>query len=168
MNYFDLTETEAFRKLNAYQKGKPGLKELLTPEAVRKYVAPAGKDLFFSYAGKGITPELVQLCQSLADEQECIAKYRSLLAGGIANRGENRAVLHHQCRSAETDTFYAREKETFYAFSDQVRSGAIKSSTGKVFDTLVQIGIGGSGLGPKALSKGLFGYCQAEKVTPIL
>ena len=168
MNYFDLTETEAFRKLNAYQKGKPGLKELLTPEAVRKYVAPAGKDLFFSYAGKGITPELVQLCQSLADEQECIAKYRSLLAGGIANRGENRAVLHHQCRSAETDTFYAREKEKFYAFSDQVRSGAIKSSTGKVFDTLVQIGIGGSGLGPKALYKGLFGYCQAEKVTPIL
>ena len=168
MNYFDLTETEAYRKLCAYYRKKPELKKMLTPEAVKKYIAPAGKNLSFSYAGKGIAPELVELCQSLADEQECIAKYRSLLAGGIANKGENRAVLHHQCRSTDRDTFYALEKERFSAFSDKVRSGAIKSSTGKVFDTLVQIGIGGSGLGPKALYKGLLGYCQAEKVAPIL
>ena len=66
MNYFDLTETEAYRKLCAYQKEKPELKKLLTPEAVKKYIAPAGKELWFSYAGKGITPELLELCQSLA------------------------------------------------------------------------------------------------------
>ncbi|MBO7429728.1 MAG: glucose-6-phosphate isomerase [Spirochaetia bacterium] len=178
MNYFGLTETEAFKKLCAYYKGKPSLKELLTPEAVRKYVAPAGRNLSFSYAGKGITPQLVQLCQSLADEQECIAKYRSLLAGGIANKGENRAVLHHLCRgtadlpvsekTADNAAFYESQKEQFFAFADKVRSGAIKSSTGKVFDTLVQIGIGGSGLGPKALYKGLLGYCRAENIAPIL
>ena len=168
MNYFDLTETEAYRKLYAYCKGKPELKKLLTPEAVKKYVAPAGKNLSFSYAGKGITPELMELCQSLADEQECIAKYEDLLAGGIANKGENRAVLHHLCRSEKPDTFYAREKERFYAFSDKVRSGALKSSTGKVFDTVVQIGIGGSGLGPKAVYQGLLGYCLAENVSPVL
>ena len=68
MNYFDLTETESYRKLCAYYKGKPELKKLLTPEAVEKYVAPAGKNISFSYAGKGMTPELVELCQSLADE----------------------------------------------------------------------------------------------------
>ena len=178
MNYFDLTETEAYRKLCAYYKGKPELKKLLTPEAVEKYVAPAGKNISFSYAGKGMTPELVELCQSLADEQECIAKYRDLLAGGIANKGENRAVMHHLCRgtsglpvsdkSAACGKFYAREKAQFFAFSDQIRPGALRSSTGKKFDTVVQIGIGGSGLGPKAVYQGLLGYCRAEKVSPIL
>ena len=178
MNYFDLTETEAYSKLCTYYSGRAELKALLTPEAVRKYVAPAGKNLSFSYAGKGIAPELMELCQSLADEQECIPKYRALLAGGIANRGENRAVMHHLCRgtaglplsekSAANAAFYQREKEAFYAFADQVRAGAVKSSTGKVYDTVVQIGIGGSGLGPKAVYQGLLGYCRAEQVTPIL
>ena len=178
MNYFDLTETEAFRKLCAYYKEKPELKKLLTTEAVKKYVAPAGKDLTFSYAGKGITPVLMELCQNLAEEQECIAKYRDLLAGGIANKGEKRAVMHHLCRgtsdlpvsekSAARGKFYAREKEAFFVFADQVRSGKIKSSTGKVYETVVQIGIGGSGLGPKALYQGLLGYCQAKKVSPVL
>ena len=168
MNYFDLTETEAFRRLSAYYEKKPELKKLLTPDAVEKYVVPAGKDLIFSYAGKGITPELLALCQSLADEQECIPKYRALLAGAIANKGEARAVLHHRCRSEEADSFYAKEKKAFYSFADRVRAGAIKSSTGKVYDTVVQIGIGGSGLGPKALYNGLLEYCKAEKVSPVL
>ncbi len=178
MKYFDLTETEAYRKLCTYCKGRTELKKLLTADAVEKYVAPAGKNLSFSYAGKGITPELLKLCQSLADEQECIAKYRALLAGAIANRGENRAVLHHLCRgtaglpvsekTAENAAFYGRQKEQFFAFADKVRSGAVKSSTGKVFDTVVQIGIGGSGLGPKALYNGLLAYCQTEKISPIL
>ena len=144
MNYFDLTETEAYRKLCTYCKGRTELKKLLTADSVEKYVAPAGKNLSFSYAGKGITPELLKLCQSLADEQECIAKYRALLAGAIANRGENRAVLHHLCRgtaglpvsekTAENAAFYGRQKEQFFAFADKVRSGAVKSSTGKVID----------------------------------
>ena len=178
MNYFDLTETEAYRKLCAYQKEKPELKKLLTPGAVKKYIAPAGKELWFSYAGKGITPELLELCQSLASEQECIAKYKDLLAGGIANKGENRAVMHHLCRSAEglptsgksasNAAFYEKEKKSFYEFADKVRSGAVKSSTGKLFDTVVQVGIGGSGLGPKALYQGLYNYCQADRVTPVL
>ena len=155
MNYFDLTETEAYKALCAYYKGKPELNKLLTPEAVKKYAAPAGKNLTFSYAGKGVTDELLALCQSLADEQECIAKYQDLLAGGIANKGEARAVLHHLCRSERTDTLYAQEKEAFFAFADKVRSGKVKSSTGKVFDTVVQIGIGGSGLGPRAVYQGL-------------
>ncbi len=178
MNYFDLTETEAYRKLCAYYKGKPELKQLLTPEAVKKYVAPVGKNISFSYAGKGISPELVELCQRLADEQECIAKYRSLLAGGMANKGEGRAVMHHLCRgtsglpisekSAACSKFYAQEKEKFFAFADQIRSGALRSSTGKVFDTVVQIGIGGSGLGPKAVYQGLLNYCLMEKISPVL
>ena len=178
MNYFDLTETEAYSKLCAYYRGKPELKKLLTADAVKEYVVPAGKSLFFCYAGKGMTPELVELCQSLADEQECIAKYRDLLAGGIANKGEARAVMHHLCRgtaglplsdkSAAHGKFYAKEKDRFFAFADKVRSGAVKSSTGKVFDTVVQIGIGGSGLGPKAVYQGLLGYCKAENVSPVL
>ncbi len=168
MNYFDLTETEAYRKLCAYYKEKPGLKKLLSPDAVEKYVVPAGESLYFNYAGKGITPELIKLCQALAEEQECLAKYRDLLDGGIANKGEHRAVLHHQCRSSAPDSLYAREREKFFAFADQVRSGAVRSSTGKQFDTVVQIGIGGSGLGPKALYHGLLGYCRSEGVSPLL
>ena len=54
MNYFDLTETEAYKKLIAYYRKRPELKKLLTPEAVEKYVAPAGRNLSFSYAGKGL------------------------------------------------------------------------------------------------------------------
>lgn len=86
--------------------------------------------------------------------------------------------MHHLCRgisglpvsekSAACGKFYVQEKEKFFAFSDQIRSGASKSSTGKKFDTVVQIGIGGSGLGPKAVYQGLLGYCQAEQVSPVL
>ena len=178
MNYFDLTGTKAFRKLSAYYGKRPDLKALLTPDAIRTYVVQAGKDLSFSYAGKGITPEVIKLCQDLADEQECIEKYLSLLGGGIANKSENRSVMHHLCRgtdglplsdkSAEHGRFYAAEKERFCHFADQIRAGKIQSSTGKSFDTVVQIGIGGSGLGPKALYEALELYCQAEHVTPVL
>ena len=147
MNYVDLTETRAYHALVAYYQKKPELKKLLTPEAVEKYRMAAGKELSFSYAGKGITQELLGLCQNLVNEQECIAKYRDLLASGIANKGE---------------------KEKFYAFADQVRFGAVKSSTGRAYNTVVQIGIGGFGLGPKAMYEGLLGYCQAEKVSPLL
>jgi len=178
MRYTDLTDTDAYKKLCEYHPDKPILGKLLTYDNIKKFTTPAGERLYFSYACKGITAPLMQLFQNLADEQECVDKYADLIAGGIANPSENRAVLHHLCRgkdglpiseeSARHADFYEKQKELFFAFSDKIRSGIIKSSTGKVFDTAVQIGIGGSGLGPRAVYHGLVGYCQAEGVFPIL
>jgi glucose-6-phosphate isomerase len=107
-----------------------------------------------------VDDELLDLLQSLADEQELVAKYRALLSGEVINTGEKRKVLHQLLRGElqpviengkNIGDFYREELRRFCDFAEQVRSGKRKGSSGKAFNTVVQIGIGGSDLGPRAL-----------------
>jgi glucose-6-phosphate isomerase len=73
-------------------------------------------------------------------------------------RGQlGKAVVHE---GKDLGSFYKAELERFSAFADAVRSGKITGSTGKVFKNAVQIGIGGSDLGPRALYLALDNWAQ--------
>jgi len=88
------------------------------------------------------------------------------------NTGENRKVLHQLLRGEQglpvlengknIGDFYRKELERFCKFADDVHGGKFKNAAGKPFDTVIQIGIGGSDLGPRALYLALENWAEAE------
>ncbi|MBI9104558.1 MAG: glucose-6-phosphate isomerase [Spirochaetales bacterium] len=170
INYSNLDQAKAFSKLETMVADKkvPTLKSLLSSERVTSCSLPAGGGLTYNFAAKQADDEILKTLYALADEQQVLDKYEELLNGERINTGENRMVLHHLTRGQcgepviEGDKnlgdFYAEQAERFYAFSRDIHSGKIKGSTGKNFKTVVQIGIGGSDLGPRALYLALKGW----------
>ena len=169
ISYKNLDSTESFKALCNRKDIKSNL--LLNSEGIKNASIPAGAGLKYNYAAKRVDAELIDVLQKLADEQQLIAKYKELLSGAYINTGENRMVLHQLTRGEQNGvvdfngknqrTFYTEQEERFKAFADKVHSGEIKGSTGKNFDTVVQIGIGGSDLGPRAL------YLSLENICPL-
>jgi glucose-6-phosphate isomerase len=133
--------------------------------------------LIYNYAAKALDDDVVNALQALSDEQELIAKYRALLEGEVMNTGEGRKVLHHLLRSTDGKAhtgkavthegrdlgeFYRKELERFCAFAEKVRAGEIAPAPGKRYTAFAQIGIGGSDLGPRALSIALENWAAGE------
>ena len=154
MEYKNLDKALAYQDL--VKLDKVSLKNNLTVKRIRDYQAPAGAGLTYSYAAMPVNK-----------------KYVALLSGEMMNPGEKRLVLHQLTRGnctgskvyaddEEKDEFYRQQLERIKDFSGRVRSGKIKSSTGKKFDTVCQIGIGGSDLGPRALYLALKGWATGE------
>jgi len=119
-----------------------------------------------------VDAEALSLLQALADEQALVAKYKALLDGETINTGENRKVLHHLLRGEQgrpvveggknIGEFYRGELRRFCDFAELVHHGKYKGSTGKSFTAVVQIGIGGSDLGPRALYLALENWAAKE------
>jgi glucose-6-phosphate isomerase len=158
--YSDLDAAKAFRNLVSAPRPKP-LPELLTPARVSACSIPMGGGLTYNFAAKLVDDAVVGLLADLAREQDLIAKYRVLLDGEEVNTGEGRKVLHQLTRGQlgknvefegkNVRSFYEGEREKFSQFARNVHSGKIVGSTGKRFTRAVQVGIGGSDLGPRAL-----------------
>ena len=160
MDYKNLDQTKTFRFLKALA---PFDVRKIDSKRIEKYMVDEAGTLKFNYAALPVDDMIIDQLQELADEQQLIEKYRALLGGAIANPGENRLVLHHLTRGrvldgvpvnadgVEKGAFYAEELEKIRVFSEKVRKGEVLSSTGKKFEHVVQIGIGGSDLGPRAL-----------------
>jgi glucose-6-phosphate isomerase len=128
--------------------------------------------LKYSWAAKAVDEECVKLLQAAADEQELIVKYKALLDGQMMNTGEKRKVLHQLSRGQQGQPviengknigdFYRKELDRLCDFASAVHNGKYKGSTGKDFTTVVQIGIGGSDLGPRAMYLGLENWAVTE------
>ena len=156
--YVNLDKTAAYNRLK--QCVKPSLKALLSVERIKKNEIKAGGGLVYNYSAKAVTDEIVDILAELSLEQELIQKYMAILSGKRMNTGENRMVLHQLTRGqtiapvvedgSDLGAFYNEQKKRIADFAEKVHKGDIKGSTGKVFDTVVQIGIGGSDLGPRA------------------
>ena len=95
----------------------------------------------------------------------------SMFAGDHVNTSEDRAVLHVALRNPKTGGFKINEAGVdevhdvlahMKEFSEQVRSGAWKGYTGKKIDTIVNIGIGGSDLGPVMVCEALKHYSKRD------
>jgi glucose-6-phosphate isomerase len=174
MKFIDFDKTAAYTRLLDLAPAGKGFDfaAALTGERVRRALVPLGGGLNYSWAAKAVAGPVLEALQALADEQELIGKYRALCEGELMNTGEGRMVLHHLLRgqlgkpvfqgTKNLGEFYAHELARFSAFADQVRSGGIRGSTGKAFTTAVQIGIGGSDLGPRALYLALENWAQTE------
>ncbi len=170
VQFRNLDESPAFRALLG--RGPSDLRAALTAEAFETRRADAGGGLTFSWAASDAGDETVSLLGALAAEQELVEKYRLLASGHRMNTGEDRMVLHHLTRGEPAGkvvrdgrdfrAFYEGERLRAADFARRIHSGSLTGSTGKRFRTAVQIGIGGSDLGPRALFLALETWARAK------
>lgn len=118
----------------------------------------------YFYGSAGLPNTLINDFQQTCDNEHIINKYKQLLSHHIMNISENRQVNHHHCRN-NTLSFYEKEQKKANEFATNVHNKTITSSTNKPYKTIVQIGIGGSFLGPKTLYHALKTYATASQTT---
>jgi glucose-6-phosphate isomerase len=166
IEYRNLDSCGSFAKL--LLQDVPDISALLSPQRVESYQAPMAAGLAYNYAAKTVDGPLLESLQALADEQQLIAKYQALLNGEVMNTGEGRMVLHHLCRGQcgedviqdgrNLREFYREQQERVAEFAREVHRGTVTADGGQPFEAVVQVGIGGSDLGPRALYLALLGH----------
>ena len=130
-------------------------------ERVKNYSIPMAAGLVYNYAAKQVDEKVLDALVKLAEEAQLGEKFTALYNGEVINTGEKRLVLHHMTRgqlgeAVEADgvdkrAFYVEQQERIAEFANKVHNGEITNAAGEKFTTVVQIGIGGSDLGPRAM-----------------
>ena len=130
-------------------------------ERVKNYSVSMTEGLNYNYAAKEVDDTVIDALAKLADEAQLVDKFEALYNGEVINTGENRLVLHHLTRGQLGDkvvadgvdkrAFYVEQQEKIADFANKVHAGEIVNGAGEKFTTVVQIGIGGSDLGPRAM-----------------
>ena len=128
---------------------------------VKNYNVPMAGGLTYNYAAKQVDEDVLEGLKKLAKEAQLLEKFEALYNGEVVNTGEKRLVLHHMTRgqlgnSVEADgtdkrEFYKKQQNKIADFANKVHSGEITNASGEKFTTVIQIGIGGSDLGPRAM-----------------
>ena len=128
--------------------------------------------LTLDYSRNLLDEKVLALLQQLAMQQDVAGWRDKMFAGAAINHTENRAVMHTALRSPKGAEIFVdgknirpligRVKDRLYAFAEQVRSGAWKGATGKCITDIVNIGIGGSDLGPKMVTEALKPFHDRE------
>lgn len=170
LNTINPTETEAWIKLREHFENiqYQSTKELFVNDSNRaEKFSIEWEDFFVDFSKNNWTEETISLLIELANEVElkdAIAKYFS---GDTINATENRAVLHTALRAKNSPVIVDGEsiasvieatKQKIKTFTNQVISGERKGFTGKPFTDVVNIGIGGSDLGPAMVVEALQYY----------
>ena len=174
----DATQTEAWAKLQRHydemQSEGIDLKKWFADDENRvdDLTFEAGT-LHFDLSKNLIKPETLELFAELANEVNLAERTKQMYTGVHINNTEDRAVLHTALRRpVEDEGKYivdgqdtvkdVRETlERMYAFAEKVRSGEWKGVTGKEIETVVNIGIGGSDLGPVMAYEALKPFADA-------
>ena len=130
-------------------------------ERVKKYSVPMAAGLAYNYAAKQVDDNVLAALVKLAQEAQLADKFKALYNGEVINTGEKRLVLHHMTRGqlgeavvaddVDKRAFYVAQQEKIAEFANKVHAGEITNAAGEKFTTVVQIGIGGSDLGPRAM-----------------
>ena len=131
------------------------------------------EDILLDFSKNRITQETMDLLYKLAEQQDVMGKAKAMYSGEKINNTEGRAVLHVALRNHMTnDPIYVDGedvmpgvKETLArikVFTERVRSGEWKGHTGKSIDSIVNIGIGGSDLGPVMVCEALKPYSKRD------
>ena len=170
-----LRDMPEFKALEAhYAKIKEThLRELFDADPKRgEEFALKAEGLYFDYSKNRITAETVKLLIALADASGLKAKIEAMFTGEKINITENRAVLHVALRAPKDEVIMLdgvdqvklvhEVLDQMTAFSDKVRSGEWKGHTGKPIKNIVNIGIGGSDLGPVMAYEALKFYTQRD------
>lgn len=130
------------------------------------------QDILFDYSKNRITPKTITLLIALARRAELSARIDEMFRGEKINNTERRAVLHTALRNRSSHPVFVDGEDVMPAvravlkrmrsFSDRVRSGAWKGYSGKPIRHAVNIGIGGSDLGPKMVCEALKPYADGR------
>lgn len=165
------TQTQEWKDLSAHRKAMESItmRDLFAQDAGRfdKFNLNFN-GLLFDYSKNRITEETVQKLVSLAKACDVESWRTKMFEGAAINATEKRAVLHTALRRPKGDVVLVDGEnimpfihDVFYRmkeFSDAVRSGAWKGHTGKAIRHIVNIGIGGSDLGPYMVCEALKPY----------
>jgi glucose-6-phosphate isomerase len=168
----DPTGTPAWAKLTGlHQQLTPDLRGWFAadPDRAKTYSFTAG-DLFVDLSKNLITPEIKQALLELAEQVGLTDRVEQMFTGQHINVTEDRAVLHTALRDpadveleVDGENVVAEVHDVLrrvYEFADKVRSGEWTGVTGKRIETVVNIGIGGSDLGPVMAYEALRPYKQ--------
>ena len=160
----NLDTLAAYEKLTAL-RGRVDLAKAMSGEGgarrVAEYDAPMAAGLRYNYAAKAVDGEILSALADLAEEAQLGEKYEALYNGEVINTGEKRRVLHQLTRGqqggavvadgVDKRAFYVEQQQKAADFARRVHSGEVANAAGEKFTTVVQIGIGGSDLGPRAM-----------------
>ncbi|WP_043562153.1 glucose-6-phosphate isomerase [Actinomyces israelii] len=168
----DATTTPAWKQLTELHKNlHPDLRAWFAedPGRAERYSYEVG-DLFVDLSKNFLTDEVRDALARLAEAVDVPGRRDAMFAGEHINITEDRAVLHTALRRPATDSLTVDGQdvvvdvhdvlERIYAFARRVRSGEWTGVTGKRIKTVVNIGIGGSDLGPVMVYEALRPYVQ--------
>lgn len=171
----DPTTTSAWSALSAHHKAlTPNLREWFAADPARaEKFSFTADELHVDLSKNLITSETVELLLKLAEEVKLEQAREAMFSGEHINVTEDRAVLHTALRRPEgytpaltvdgqdVDADVHAVLKKIYAFAERVRSGEWTGVTGKRIETVVNIGIGGSDLGPVMVYEALKPYADA-------
>jgi glucose-6-phosphate isomerase len=169
-----LTSSPAWQALSKHGDdiAKTTMRELFAADAERfNHMSHEACGIFVDYSKHRATGETLALLTALARQAE-VEKWRDkMFAGDTINGTEGRAVLHVALRNRASTPIVVDGKDVMpdidavlakmRVFTDEVRSGAWKGHTGKTITDIVNIGIGGSDLGPVMVTEALRPYWKA-------
>jgi glucose-6-phosphate isomerase len=170
-----LTDLPQWKALEAHHAEFDGvnLRELFQtdPGRAERYFAQAG-DLSVDYSKQLVTDETLRLLLDLARERGVFELRDRMFRGEKINLTEDRAVLHVALRAPETERIEVDGADVvpevhevlhrMAAFSSRVRGGEWTGATGKRIKTVINIGIGGSDLGPAMAYEALKPYSMRD------
>jgi len=168
-----LAKRPAWKALAAhYKKAREWhLRDLFADDPKRgERMTAEGAGLFLDYSKNRVTDETLQILLQLAEESGLRARIEAMFRGEKINPTENRAVLHVALRAPRGTSIVVDGENVvpqvhavlnrMAGFSNRVRSGAWKGHTGKRIRNVVNIGIGGSDLGPVMAYEALKHYSE--------
>ncbi len=164
-------ETRAWKKLEGHwaEISQQHLKDLFRndPDRFRQY-SLCTKDLVFDYSKNLLNRETLGLLLELAEECRLKEAIEAMFNGELINRTENRAVLHTALRNFSGSPVYTQGENVMpaikkvlkkmKAFTENLHQGKHRGYTNKKIRTIVNIGIGGSDLGPLMVTEALKPY----------
>jgi glucose-6-phosphate isomerase len=168
-----LTESPAWRALAQHRQelADVQMRDLFAqdPERFAHFSLQMG-DILFDYSKNRVTAETMRLLGALAQQAQLSARIEAMFSGQKINTTENRAVLHVALRNRANRPIRVdgvdvmpevnRVLAKMRTFSAAVRAGVWRGYTGRAITDIVNIGIGGSDLGPKMVCTALQPYAQ--------
>jgi len=172
MKNINPTNTQAWKALEAHQSqlANTTIADLFKQEQNRfnDYSLSFENQILLDFSKNKINQETLKLLRQLAKESALGEAINAMFTGEKINRTENRAVLHTALRNRSNTPVYVDGKDVMpevnavlakmSAFCDRVISGEWKGYTGKAITDVVNIGIGGSDLGPYMVTEALRPY----------
>ena len=173
--YTSLTTSAAWKALEAHYQNirELHLRKLFADDATRgERMAVEAVGIYLDYSKHRITDETVTLLLQLAEESGLRAHIAAMFRGDKINLTEKRAVLHVALRAPQGQSIMVDGEDVvpqvhavldkMADFSNRMRSGEWKGHTGKPIRNVINVGIGGSDLGPVMAYEALRHYSQRD------
>lgn len=172
MQNINPTTTNAWKALEQHKAsfGKTTIQQLFAqdPQRFNDYSLTFNHEILVDFSKNNINQETLKLLRQLAEECGLASATEAMFTGEKINRTENRAVLHTALRNRANTPVFVDGKDVMpevnevlakmKSFCERVISGEWKGYTGKAITDVINIGIGGSDLGPYMVTEALRPY----------